>query len=196
MAFNSSTISVGSTTKKSHFDQLLDNTKFVKSGTIDILTTVGDLLAKGSSTQERIAPGASSTILRSLGTSTVPVFAAFALGIVGIKMGTFDKNSSGDLVISGIGFEPSLCIFLAADQTQANINWSIGFDDGDSKVVLRVDSDGTQQTIVSGSSSMIVFRAAGNYIQGLISAKGPDGFTITFTEVGTATIGGVYIALP
>ena len=36
MAFNSSTISVGSTTKKSHFDQLLDNTISLKSENITI----------------------------------------------------------------------------------------------------------------------------------------------------------------
>ena len=70
MAFNSSTISVGSTTKKSHFDQLLDNTISLKSENITI---------NGEKTFASATTFSSSTVYNSTATFNSGIRAASVL---------------------------------------------------------------------------------------------------------------------
>jgi hypothetical protein len=139
-----------------------------------ILTTLNDIVVRGAADPERKAG-----LLRA----------------IGIKIGHLTRNAAGDQVVSGVGFNPSVVIFLAADDTTTNKNWSVGFDDGTTADNICGSYNGTRVEY-STFGGVHIRRDATNYLYGSISAKGADGFTITWTINGACTLDFIYLALP
>ena len=54
--------------------------------------------------------------------------ADLVLGKSGVHIGSNTRSTDGDQVITGVGFKPSVIIFLAVDSTGINKNWSVGFN--------------------------------------------------------------------
>ena len=112
-----------------------------------------------------------------------------------IKIGRSSRSTAGDQVIAGVGFRPSLIIFLALDDNITNQNWSIGFDDNSSPFALFRGYTGTQMELIT-ASSLYIIRDAFNFLYGAISAISADGFTINWTLTGAANISFIYLCLP
>ena len=113
----------------------------------------------------------------------------------GIKIGSFDRSTSGNQVITGVGFQPSVIIFGVADATATNANLSVGFADSTTSVCVYINDDGTaggRQT----TYSIYIRRDGSNVLQGSISAISADGFTIAWLTAGTVSLSGLYLALP
>lgn len=104
--------------------------------------------------------------------------------------GLFTRAASGDEVITGLGFRPSLVILLAADSVANNRNMSTGIDNGDSALCLE-HFQGIAESHVEVSHSYHIRRTAVNHIHGEVSAFAADGFTVTsiLTGVCSALIG-------
>ncbi len=182
-----------------------------------ILTTEGDMVVRRAVNIERLGRVASSAVLRSsivadypnwttlegilnsyakgTGAGSFPLFSALALRDTGIHIGTGTRNAAGDQVIAGVGFESSVIIFLATDNTGANMNWSIGFDNGTIHRVLFQGTNGTVITINS-SYSMYIDRGGGNRLMADISVIGADGFTLTWVLFGACAVDFIYLCLP
>lgn len=182
-----------------------------------ILTVEGQVIRRGAADPEAVPlppnmsalmgyPGAISgewraiggvlnTYWKAQGTNVWPVREALALSDTGVHIGNDSRNAAGDQVITGVGFLPSVVIILACDSTGANKNWSVGLDvDGVRMCLYNYDNDTSINTSVTYSA--IVQRAAGNRLQGYISARGADGFTITWTIAGATILEFVYLCLP
>ncbi len=85
MAFSSATISVGETTKKSHFDQLLDNTISLKS---ENMTINGEkTFASATAFQDKIAVEQTATFNSSLKASSIESRTSTAGVLLGIGYG-------------------------------------------------------------------------------------------------------------
>ena len=133
--------------------------------------------------------------LKGTGGGSEPIYEALALRDTGIHIGNDSRAVGGDQVITGVGFETSVVIFMANDNTLANQNWSIGFDDGTTPFCMTRFNNGTEVTR-DVSDSIMIQRDAGNLIRGEISAIGADGFTITWSLVGAAPAIYMYLCLP
>ena len=113
----------------------------------------------------------------------------------GVKIGTSTRSTEGAQEITGIGYKPSVVLFLACDYTATNINISVGFDDGTNHAYLYHGQSGVYQGIDT-TASIYVIRDGGNLIAGEITATGADGFTITWTLIGTCSCRFAYLTLP
>ena len=117
----------------------------------------------------------------------------------GFKIGstTIDTaTASGDQAVTGVGFKPSLIIFLAA--ITGTSQFSIGFDD---RINHKSVNDFTAVTAAAWDREMAhsiwLTQAGATYYEGIVSAFGADGFTILWTKAGdkTGTANIFYIAL-
>lgn len=113
----------------------------------------------------------------------------------GIKIGTNSRSSSGNQVITGLGFRPSVVIFIATDADTDLRNNSWGFDDGSTALAISVSDDGMKGDLV-GDISVYIKRDVANYIYGHIASIEADGFTIIWILVETVEAHFIYLALP
>ncbi|MBA7541148.1 hypothetical protein ES705_33455 [subsurface metagenome] len=104
-------------------------------------------------------------------------------------------SETGDVVITGVGFRPSVILFFTQDADTARLNQSFGFDDGTVHHCMGQQDAGAQMCN-SGTESIYIRRDVDNKIVGYVSALGSDGFTIIFTETGTASCRYFYLCLP
>lgn len=163
-------------------------------GQIGDVTTLGDLIVRGAAIPERLAAGVIGTILSGKGAGVLPAYEDFRLDAGGIYITTISRSTGGDQVLTGFGFEPSLCIFLATDGTTSNKNWSIGFDDGTQQKCIFSHTTGTSVG-PDGIRSINVYRDASNHLYGVISAKSADGITITWILTGIQTSDMIIVAI-
>lgn len=165
------------------------------TGLFNLLTTTGDLWVRGAADPQRLAAGALDAYLKSQGAGVLPIYEKMKLNDTGIHIDNFARSTAGDLVITGVGFQPSVVFFLCADGTISNMNASIGFDNMSDHMCLTIRSNHTQIG-TNVNDSIQVYRSGANALAGEISAMGADGFTITFTLWGTCDLTGLYLALP
>ena len=145
-------------------------------------------------TLAKIARGTLDTYLKAQGASD-PIYEKLALKDTGIKIGNGTRNTAGDQVITGVGFESSVIIFIAGDADSVlNFSNSWGFDNGTVHMCQMVRDDGVSQLINTGFS--IFIETTGDILKGLISAIGADGYTITWTLTGTKSVNFIYLCLP
>lgn len=148
-----------------------------------ILTTKGDLVVRGGTVPEALAAVVVGQVLKSAGENTIPAYGVPNLSENGIATGNYTTSGAGDEVVSGLEFQPSIVMILAADITPSNKNWSVGIDWLTARACLyHYDSD--VAAFVQNSYSYYIRRAAAEYTRGLISAITSDGFTITTTVDG------------
>ena len=160
-----------------------------------MLTTQGDLAVRGAGDSERLAAGALDTYFKGQGAGVLPIYEKLALKDTGVKIGESTRDAGGDQVITGVGFQPSVVIFVAADAVAANRNWSIGFDDGTIHPRIYQYDNGTAMSW-NAVGSISIRRGTMNKITGSISALGADGFTITWDLAGESSAEFIYLALP
>lgn len=112
-----------------------------------------------------------------------------------VKIGNFSRSSAGNLDITDVGFQPSIVFFFATDNTVANVNLSLGFDDAVAHHCIGLTNDGTE---VSRNTdiSIRIWPGGGNIITGHIGNWRSDGFRVVFTLEGTVTANIIYLALP
>ena len=118
------------------------------------------------------------------------------LGRLGrVKIGSNTRDAAGDQVITGVGFEPSLLIFMAVDTTGANMNYSIGFDQTSARFCITCMTNHTEMMLIN-AESIFIHRDMGNNLYGHLSAIGPDGFTIAWSLAGACATDFIYLCLP
>jgi len=161
----------------------------------NIFTTKGDLIIQGESAEERLAGGLLNTVLKGQGAGEKPIFEKPTLLDTGIEIGESTRDGSGVQIISGLAFRPSVVFFIANDETQTNMNFSIGFDDGTTHKCIY---QGTNHTMsgLAGTWSIYIMRAGTDHIEGFISSMKADGFEITWNETGSCAADFAYLALP
>ena len=169
----------------------LEDSKVSKS----ILTTIGDFFVRGSSIPERLVAGALDTYLKGQGAGVKPIYGKLALRDTRIKIGDSSHSGTGDQVITGIGFQPSVVIFLSCVSVGFIDVWSVGYDNNGEKVCLA--SNYLRSISVNIDRSLNSFKASGNYQRGYITAVSSDGFTISWFLSGASfTVNFTYLCLP
>lgn len=123
--------------------------------------------------------------MKGAGAGINSALSALALRDTGVYGAGGTRDAPGEQVITGVGYQGSLVLFLCCDQTSANINWSIGLDSGAYYASLLNSWNGTVMS-VNTDASLNISRDVDNNIRGHITAMGADGFTITWTELGVS----------
>jgi len=122
--------------------------------------------------------------------------AELVLGKPGIHIGKNVRTTGGDQVITGVGFQPSVVIFVGIDNSpNTAMNWSIGFDILTERHSISQTDLGTQMRSLD-TRSLYIRKNGSNNIWGLLSAMSSDGFTITWTLTGTSNCTYTYLCLP
>lgn len=156
-------------------------------------STEGDTLFRNATQWIRLAKGAANLKMFMNAGATAPEWAnGFKYGATSIDTAT----ATGTQAITGVGFKPSTLIFLA--NVSGTPQASIGFDDGTNAGCITNYHAGSADTWDrSISRSIILTQGAGNIYDGVISALGADGFTISWTKTGakTGTANIFYIAI-
>ncbi len=146
------------------------------------LTTGNVLLGAGVGPIATVAPSTSGNVLTSNGTTWTS-----AVPTGGYKIGNFTRDLSvvsGTQAVTGVGFTPRFVIFTS--NLGGGVIWSVGFDNNSSTVMTIGDNSGGSLPSVT-AASIAVGVDSSNFQSGKLSAFGGDGFTITWTKVGTPT---------
>ncbi|MBA7707217.1 hypothetical protein ES703_116086 [subsurface metagenome] len=151
--------------------------------TQSLLTTQGDMVVRGAAIPKRLAAVAEGQVLKSAGVGAKPAWGVPRLGDMNFTSGVITRSTSGDTVVSGLGFQPAFVIFLAIDDNAADINFSIGIDYLSARIAIRLGINVADIHHYT-DRSIEVYRTPLHNITGLISAIGGDGFTATFTLTG------------
>lgn len=139
--------------------------------------------------------GLNNLYFKGSGAAAFAAFSGLALRDTGVHIGNNTRNVGGNQVIAGVGFESSAIIFLAADDVPANMNWSVGFSNGDNDMCLQFYTTGTDVAI-DNAFCMHIDRAGANALFSVVSAIGADGFTLDWTLLGACVLDFTYICLP
>lgn len=152
-----------------------------------ILTAQGDLVVRGAAVPEALAAVAAGQVLKSDGIGAIPGWGVPEIRNMNMFVTSYTKSTAVDEVITGVGFKPGLAIALASDSIVANVNISVGFDNGTVRACLFIRDDATEQNTDAGRL-FTIRRSAGNVIEGNISALGADGLTITHIVTGIVEV--------
>lgn len=161
----------------------------------DICLTDGDMWVRSAGNPIALAAGALDTYFKGQGAGVLPIYEKMHLKDTGVKIGNSTRNIAGDQVIAGVGFQPSIVIFLAVDDLNANGNASWGFDDGSTPIVLEMVGNGAN-IYLRLNFSIYIKRVGANSLTASISALSADGFTITWSLTGACVVNYAYLALP
>lgn len=138
------------------------------------------------------------------GTDTEIFATKFFTGSLTTQIGSFSRDTtiaSGTQAVTGVGFKPRAIIFFACQDGSGEA--SFGFSDinltgtsGENGVVNSRTAT-SPGTFFSNAASIYAFESAGNTYSGSIDTLDDDGFTITWTRVGTpsGTLEVTYLAL-
>lgn len=140
-------------------------------------TAEGDTIYRGTSTWDRLAKGTANYKKFMNAAGTAPEWAS------GIKIGTFTRGmsvASGDVSITGVGFKPSVVIFLSC---LATTSMTIGFDDASTHLCIMNYNSGTDYYYTS--NSIMLWYSSSNYQAGLLKSLDSDGFTLTWSKTGS-----------
>jgi len=152
-----------------------------------LLTTEGDIIVRGAAAAERLAKPAAHNVLTSGDAAGKPYWYKPVLKHNMIHSAEFNIDATEVKNVSGVGFQPSLIIFLAVDGTPTNLNFSVGFSiDADpiKNRSMKIADDGAD--IGPSANGVILRRDVSNLIVGNVTAYGVDGFEFTVTETGTS----------
>lgn len=156
------------------------------------LTTGGDLLyASAAYTLARLAIGTANYKLFTNAGGTAPEWAS------GVKIGTTTRAmaaASGDAAITGVGFKPSVVIFLGSS---ADVGLSVGFSDGTTHCAIYWYLAATAM-VGSALTCLALVDKDGGSQSAIVKTMDADGFTLTWTKdsspgAGTAPV--YYLAL-
>ena len=169
-------------------------TDAVETAKIKDINVTTAKIANENVTLAKIVRSTLDTYLKAQGAAD-PIFEKLALRDTGIFIGTGTRNASGMVEHAGIGFQPSVVIFFACDDTGANMNWSVGFDNVVGKLCIKYYDTGTLVNLQS-DYSIYIKRPGNNYINGRITGLIADGFEYTWTLLGACVCDYTYLCLP
>lgn len=159
-------------------------------------TTSASELTTGTLAEPRVAASIArdSEVTAEIAAHAAIAAAHHAKGIASVKIGSFTRNASGSHSVTGVGFQPKIVLFLATTIGGTHQILSIGWDDATTHHCIY--AMGHQVDTARGTSNSIsVFKDASNYIIGAISSMGADGFTISWTKVGTVEAVVTFLAM-
>lgn len=114
-----------------------------------------------------------------------------------IKIGTFTydtSTASGNQVITGVGFQPTLVYISGSDSSSANQSFS-GFSNGSSTYSTNNYGNVVSEMWIT-APNIALFQTPAIYVSGSITFQA-DGFTIAWTKTGgkTGTADIIYTAI-
>jgi hypothetical protein len=141
----------------------------------DGATVSRNRLNSTASTLGRISDASGNTITRD----NFPEPPAYAAGSFSRLM----TAASGTQVVTGLGFRPMRVRFFAAvDSGASDCDGTAGLGNGVTQRCISTDTAG--QKLSSGDAIRII-RGTGNEQKASLTAVSPDGFTVTWTKLGT-----------
>jgi hypothetical protein len=162
------------------------------------LTTVGDLLTKGSGGLQRLAAGAAGTVLTGQGAGVLPAWVDPG-AYKQVDRGTFSRDATEASGTDEIAcdFEPDFIFFVShLDAYGGTEAASFGFYDGSTNICLNMSQ------ILFNTSYIALFYQdtieTDDYQAAAVSAKDSDSFTLSWTKVGNGAdldIEGVWVAI-
>ena len=163
-----------------------------------ILTTVGDLLTKGSGGLQRFATGAVGTVLAGKGAGVLPEWIdhdAYAQVDFGTFSRTKDAASGNQLLYPA--FEPDFMIFFASEENTASQLISIGISNGSSDCsIMTLSVSGVD--VVSVTDVIRVYSDSSNYQRAYSLSLGSAYSTLSWIKGGSGTdhdVKGFWIAI-
>jgi len=109
--------------------------------------------------------------------------------LVPFKMGSFQRDlttASGTQSITDTGFQPRLVFFLAGVTTTSAM--SIGIDDGTNSFrIFDRNPDGANTYGTASGTSIVLMTATSAYQTGVITSLNSNGFTVSWSKVGSPT---------
>lgn len=103
-----------------------------------------------------------------------------------IKLGSFTRDvsaSPGDVDYTGVGFKPTVVIVLSS---LSGKSWSVGFGTGAANYAIYAIGTGSASP-VNDVASLLYQDAGTNGQSGAFKTMNNDGFTITWTKLGSAS---------
>ena len=158
------------------------------------VTTKGDLIVRGTTICQKITAVAVGQVLKSAGVGAHPAWGKPSISDLGFFIGAFTRSIDGDYPITGLGFLPKVILFFTVDGDSSLQNFAWGFDDGTTHGCMYLYDDMTVSTTTE-AYCFHIRRDAGNYMRGVVSAIGADGFTLTCTLVGATIVKVNYLAI-
>lgn len=151
----------------------------------------------GSGQTSLVKSGASGLVLKSNGVGNMPIWdslpTVFKSGQGSVSDVAAQGNSTS-VAVTGVGFTPKQIIIW--QQKYDTTSFSVGFDNGSTSLSYMTDPSGNAHWLRSGSYQQLYYSTSSNYTQLKVTSWDSDGFTFTFTKVGspTGTLDFAYLA--
>jgi hypothetical protein len=142
----------------------------------------GDMYYRASSVLARLAKGTAGHKMFMNAGGTAPEWAQ------GIKVITSTRNmttDSGDVAYTGVGFKPSAILAFAGMPSENTPVF--GFADASSKINMPYNANTTSWDINTSWFFVVLAGSSSNYQGAVIKTLDADGFTLTWTKVGSPT---------
>lgn len=180
------------------------------SGTVLVGATSGAIIALGPPSNGQILIGQTggapflNNITGSGGITVTNGAGSITLSSPAPVVGSFTRTlslGSGTQTVTGLGFTPRTFHFLVANNAANTDEFSVGFSNVTTDLVLITPTTAgtdTYEAYSNGDASIFYFESAGVETKGQVSSAGDGSFTITFTNSGspTITLKVLYVAYP
>lgn len=157
-----------------------------------LLTTKGDMIVQADTDPERLASSVLGDVLQSLGLEEVPAWGKHKIKHGGIAHKGFQISTTTTTEIRGIGFEPSIILFIAGHLTSALRCWSIGFSLNISPIknmcLWYSDPSEVKDMVTRSARCRVQFN---DYVETSVTAFVADGFDINTVRVGGVAVGNI-----
>ncbi|MBA7570544.1 hypothetical protein ES708_12296 [subsurface metagenome] len=167
-------------------------TDYIRASTMN---TKGDLVVRGDLVPERLTAGLVDTYLKAQGAGELPIYEKLALRDTGVHIGHNTRNMEGIQLITGVGFQSSVVIFIAHAKSGTDHAGSYGFDDTTNHMCIYF-SFGLDNLNHSYDNCMQLTPSLGNSLYAHILAVSNEGFTLSWTLQGTVFTNYIYLCLP
>ena len=127
-----------------------------------------------------ILKAAAGVILGSAGVADMPFSMKYGTTTFNMASGGSGGNGTGTQAITGVGFTPTVVIFVS----NLSPSGSIGMDDGTNHFLLAMTSNTGYQ---GNANSIEIPISSSNISRASISSLDADGFTLTWTKAGSPT---------
>ena len=156
-----------------------------------LLTTKGDIIAHDGTAANRIPSSTLGYILQALGAGEVPEWTRYHIKHGGLHIKNFDYVGPGAFELRGVGFEPSVIIFLANYSTPSSLTFSVGLALNNSPIDNKSMTFAHAEPYCGLMNYCFQVRVDDtNFIRGVVTDFVADGFDMTVTETGASTITG------
>ena len=161
-----------------------------------LISTVGDLVVRGAAVPERLPAGADNLYFKAAGAGILPLYEALRLDDVGVHISNDTRTTTGNQIISGVGYKASVIIFFACNDEPTLQEFSCGFGTETANMCMYYSESDSEMRLDLINALHVESVDPGRLV-GKITDIDANGFTINWSGLpALPSVIFIYLCLP